>query len=299
MKALVTGIAGFTGSYLADALAASGATVVGISQTEAQLANVERVHVADIDDVDALRELVRSEQPDLVAHLAAISSVDHGDVDELYRTNLTGSRNLLEALAGAPRPPRAILLASSANIYGNSRAGVLDESLPPEPANDYAVSKIAMEFLAPVYRDRLPLIIARPFNYTGRGQSERFLIPKIVAHAKKKAPVIELGNIDVARDFSDVRMVADAYVRLLTTDAAIGGTFNICSGRAVTLREILDRVEKLSGHYMEVRVNPAFVRANEVRSLLGSSQRVEEAIGPLRTIALGETLRWMLDDACE
>ena len=110
---------------------------------------------------------------------------------------------------------------------------------PPAPANDYAVSKLAMEYLAKTYSVRLPLIICRPFNYTGVGQAEAFLLPKIVAHVRKGATEIELGNLDVARDFSDVRDVSSIYARLIQTPAAVGATLNICSGKAYTLREVL------------------------------------------------------------
>jgi nucleoside-diphosphate-sugar epimerase len=166
----------------------------------------------------------------------------------------------------------------------------------PAPANDYAVSKVAAEYVGSLYAERLPIITVRPFNYSGRGQAENFLIPKIVAHARRRAPVIELGNLDVARDFSDVRTVVDAYARLLETPDAIGGTFNICSGEAVTLSDILELVAKLSGHRPEVRSNPALVRADEVKVLRGSAVRLESVIGKLNGIGLADTLRWMLDD---
>jgi nucleoside-diphosphate-sugar epimerase len=106
---------------------------------------------------------------------------------------------------------------------------------------------------------------------------------------------MELGNLDVARDFSDVRVVADAYVRLLSTPAAVGQTFNICSGSAVSLHDVVDLVSSISGHRPEIRVNPAFVRGNEVSKLWGSPAKLESVIGPQKHIPLEETLRWMLE----
>jgi nucleoside-diphosphate-sugar epimerase len=201
---------------------------------------------------------------------------------------------LLEALAADSRRLRAVLLASSANIYGNSEVELLTEDVPPAPANDYAVSKLAMEQMANLWKDRLPIIIARPFNYTGVGQSDKFLLPKIVDHFRRQASLIELGNIDVARDFQDVRFVANAYRRLLDANA-VGQTVNLCSGQAYTLTEVIRMVEALAGYRIEVKVNPAFVRANEVARLTGSNRKLSELIGPLDIIPLQKTLQWMYE----
>jgi nucleoside-diphosphate-sugar epimerase len=138
-------------------------------------------------------------------------------------------------------------------------------------------------------------VVVRPFNYTGVGQAESFLIPKIVNHVRRRVPLIELGNLEVARDFSDVRTVVQCYQLLLEARAAVGQTFNVCSGRAWTLNEVLDMVREISGHSFEVRVNPAFVRQNEVKLLVGSTAKLEAAIGAQPAIALDDTLRWMLE----
>lgn len=295
-RTLVTGAAGFTGRYVVSALADLGHDVHGVAQApDAPVPGLAEMHQADIADLDAMRAIVNVVQPDHVIHLAAIAFVAHEDVEQMYRTNVVGTRQLLEALAGASRAPSSVLLASSANVYGNSREGQLDEDTPTAPANDYAISKLATEHLARIYAPRLPIIVTRPFNYTGVGQSASFLLPKIVAHVRDRAPVIELGNIDVARDFSDVRTLVDAYIRLLPESAAIGQTFNVCSGRAVTIREVMDLISALSGHAPEIQVNSSLLRKNEVRVLSGSPARLESVIGPLKHIPLEETLRWMLE----
>lgn len=279
MKVLITGQNGFTGRYLRAELAAHGHDVVGLQ--------------SDLTDATGLAEEMQRVQPDWVAHLAGIAFVGHGEANDFYRVNLIGTRNLLAALADCGKRPACVLLASSANVYGNSTAGVLREDAPPNPANDYAVSKLAMEHMARLWLDRLPIVIARPFNYTGVGQSESFLLPKIVAHFKRRAEMIELGNLDVWRDFSDVRAVVQAYRRLLEISPA-GETVNVCSGRTYSLREVLTLCERLTGHVMAVRVNPAFVRANEVRSLCGDPSHLRALIGNWDTQPLEDTLGWML-----
>ncbi|HET7708736.1 MAG TPA: NAD-dependent epimerase/dehydratase family protein [Sphingomicrobium sp.] len=297
VRTFVTGAAGFTGRFVCKLLAERGHEVHGLvhGASAVSVPGVCRAYDADLKNLAAMKEIVAAVRPHHVVHLAAIAFVAHDDVEQIYCSNVIGPRQLLESLTALAEPPRSVILASSANIYGNAREGALEESLPPAPVNDYGVTKVAMEYVASLYSSRLPIIVVRPFNYTGLGQNPDFVIPKIIEHASRRAPVIELGNMDVERDFSDVRTVAHVYARLLETPAAIGGTFNICSGVPVSLRQILNMVARISGHTMEVRINPAFVRANEVRTLTGSAARLEAVIGPLPSIPLEDTLRWMLE----
>ena len=296
-KILITGADGFTGRYLAQTLHEAGHEVHGLVQRAVPegVYGVSVCHVADLSDAQGLARVVKAVQPDKVAHLAAIAFVAHGDATAMYNTNLVGTRNLLEALAAGPFSLTAVLLASSANIYGNALEGCLDELTPPAPANDYAVSKLAMEYMARLYAQRLPLVVVRPFNYTGVGQAESFLIPKIVSHVRRRSPLLELGNLEVARDFSDVRNVVQLYHRLLCSPAAVGQTFNVCSGTAHTLTEVIQMVKEISGHDFEVQVNPDFVRPNEVRRLLGNRSKLDGVVGTVAEIALEDTLRWMLE----
>ena len=297
-RVLITGAAGFTGRYLASTLADEGYEVHGTvyGDPEVTVAGASELHEMDLGDSENVSCVVRRVAPDKVVHLAAISFVAHSDVSAMYRANVLGTRNLLFALASNPTPPVATLLVSSANVYGNARSGMLDESVQPSPANDYGITKAAAEIVARAYQDRLPLIIVRPFNYTGRGQSSDFLIPKLVSHVRRRCTEIELGNLDVARDFSDVRIVVEAYARLLNSESALGGTFNVCSGSATSLRDLIEMAQQISGHRLNVRVNPAFVRENEVRSLWGSPQKLEKVIGPLQMPPIREIFRWMIQD---
>ncbi|TFW15394.1 GDP-mannose 4,6-dehydratase [Duganella callida] len=290
-RALITGLSGFTGQYVARELRAAGYAIFGTTTPGHVVGEGE--YAVDLLDRAGLAAMIREVRPDVVVHLAAIAFVAHGDVEQIYRVNVVGTRNLLEALAAAEHKPSAVLLASSANIYGNTDAGVIAETVPAAPANDYAVSKLSMEYMARLWQDKLPLIVVRPFNYTGVGQHENFLLPKIVSHFRRAAADIELGNLHVWRDFSDVRMVASCYRKLLAAPAAIGQTFNICSGHGYSLGEALEMMNRIAGYQINVRVNPAFVRANEVVRLVGDSRHLAAVIGPIDTVPLADTLRWM------
>jgi len=291
-RALITGIKGFTGQYVTAELEQHGWAVWGIgSHDESEDARYRRV---DLADTAGLRAVIAEVQPDAVVHLAAIAFVGHGDADAFYMVNLIGTRNLLSALASSNKKPECVLLASSANVYGNATEGVLSETSPPNPANDYAVSKLAMEYMARLWMDKLPIVIARPFNYTGVGQTEVFLLPKIVGHFRRGAEVIELGNLDVWRDFSDVRAVAKAYRHLLEACPA-GETVNVCSGKVHSLREVISMAERICGSSIQVQVNPAFERASEVKTLCGDANKLKSIVGEWATPPLEDTLRWMLE----
>lgn len=289
---LITGISGFTGKYLADLLRTDGYTVYGLAYDRHSPA--EGVYQCSLMDTQGLARVLSQVRPDHVVHLAAISFVAHGDASEMYGTNVVGTRNLLEAVAASGVAPRSILLASSANVYGNSPTDPLVETVVPAPANDYAVSKMAMEYMARLWTPRLPITFVRPFNYTGVGQSLDFLLPKIVDYFKRGAKEIELGNLDVTRDFCDVRTVVKVYAKLLNVGQS-GEVFNVCSGNVFSLQDVLDMMERIAGYKISVKVNPSFVRKGEVRMLRGSNQKLCEKIKEMDFIPLKETLRWMYE----
>jgi len=245
MKILLTGAAGFTGLFFKSAAEAEGHQVVALQ--------------ADLTDKAAVVAYVLQAAPDAVVHLAAISFVGHADDTAFYGVNVVGTMNLLASLAALPVKPSTVLLASSANIYGNCDASPITEAQPAAPVNHYAMSKLAMEHMARTYLDRLPLVITRPFNYTGIGQSPQFLIPKLVSHFARRAPAIELGNLQVEREFNDVRMVCDAYLALLAHGVP-GEVYNVCSGQPYNLQHVIGLLSDITGHTMDVKVNPAYVR---------------------------------------
>lgn len=293
-RVLVTGRYGFTGRYVADVLAARGWDVWGLGHRVSPDAG-QCDRAADLTDPEAVTRVIAEIRPDAVLHLAGIAFVAHGNLDDIYRVNLMGTRNLLGALTRTGHGARGVVLASSANVYGNARQSPITEDTPTNPINDYAVSKLAMEYASKLFADDLPIVIARTFNYTGVGQDSNFLVPKIVAHFRERAERIELGNLDVARDFSDVRDVARIYTDLLESEAARGQTVNLCSGRSIALGNIIEMCRRFTGHAMEAAVNPAFVRHNEIKDLRADPARLETLLGKLDRHSFEDTLRWMLD----
>lgn len=219
MKLVVTGANGFTGKHFCHA-AKNQYDVISL---KANLLNREAVFA----EIHAI-------QPDVIVHLAAISFVGHANINAFYDVNVVGTTNLLDALTFLKKSPEKILISSSANVYGNCEQSPISETQTPSPVNHYAISKMAMEYLAKTYVDKLPLFIVRPFNYTGCGQSESFVIPKLVAHFKQRAAEIELGNIHVEREFNDVRFVCDSYLKLLN-NAKLGEIYNVCTGNLTNL----------------------------------------------------------------
>jgi len=289
-KVFVTGGDSFTGTHLRALLEHCGYETFCSTNTGA---SGPGWYSCDITDQAQLTAVVGAIQPDFIIHLAGVSFAAHPDPEELYRANLFGSENLLQAASKAAPQVQKIVLASSANVYGLTESEVQDETMCPAPVNHYAGSKLAMENMAATWFERLPIILTRPFNYTGRGQSEKFLIPKIVSHFARRAPTIEWGNPAVSRAFSDVRDVCASYVGLMESGVS-SALVNICSGNLTSLQEIIEHCSELTGDEIDVTVNPEFVRKNEIKKLCGSNARLQDVAGPIAFRPIRETLDWML-----
>lgn len=281
MRVLVTGAQGFTGRYVIEVLKQRGHEAVEAA--------------ADLLDIDALRHDVEAARPEATIHLAARAFVGSSDYRSFYEVNQIGTFNLLAVLASAA-PASMVLLASSAQVYGGAASGLLTEDQPLRPSNHYALSKMFMERGATMWAGQLRLLIARPFNYTGVGQDENYLVPKIVAHFRRREPVVELGNLHVRRDFGDVRSVAEAYVKLVEAPEGLATCYNVASGALSSIGDILEQLTRLTGHQIDVRVNPAFVRANDVAELGGDATLLRSALAGWAPLPLTDTLQWMLDE---
>ncbi len=241
--------------------------------------------------------------PDVVINLAAQSFVAADNIAEFYNTNVVAVSNLVKILVDFNKKYQQKTLfiqPSSANIYGNA-GGKIDEQTPANPVNHYAASKFAMEIMLRQWINEIDICIVRPFNYTGVGQNISFVIAKLVHNFQQRNKVIELGNLDVARDFTDVRDVARAYLGLAETkynnkELASGEVFNISSGVSVSLESIIDSLIQKPGFTPKIVVNPLFVRENEIKDLYGNSDKLSNFIGnQWRQITdFDETLIWML-----
>lgn len=250
-RVFITGIEGFTGRYLERYLCALGYEVSGgaprpIAPHHARF---------DLLDKDSIK-VAFSAKFDYIIHLAAVSFA-MADPAEIKNANEIGTLNLLDALS-AVKFKKAVF-ASSASVYGGGDAP-MSESSALNPQSVYAQSKIFME--EQVAKSGLPFIIARPFNYTGAGQSENFLIPKIVRHFKDKAHTIKLGNLTPKREYNDINDVVRIYEQLLELEAN-DEIFNIGSGKAYSIEQILQILHRLSGHDITVQSDAKFIRAND------------------------------------
>ena len=273
-KVFITGINGFTGVHLEKYLLEKGYEVYGTTLSETE----NRNHFpCDILSEENLFKILNSVKPNFVIHLAAISFVAASNKQNIYNVNIFGTLNLLEAINKLDYVPSKVLIASSAAVYGNVE-GELDETMCPQPVNHYGNSKLVMENMIKSYFEKQNIIVTRPFNYTGIGQEPHFLVPKIVSHFKENKSDISLGNIDVYREFNDVDYVVECYTKLLLSNLK-SEVINVCSGKAVNIKHIINIMEELAGYKIKVSVNPEFVRKNEIKILKGSGNKLVEAIG--------------------
>lgn len=281
MRVYVTGSKGFAGSYLTEYLKSFGIDVFGSSTNLADKASL----IAELSQF----------KPDYVVHLAASSFVANKDVDSFYTTNVIGTRNLLEAVFLECPNLKKVIVTSSAAVYGNSDAEIISEAVLPTPVNDYGVSKLAMEFATRLWFERLPIVITRPFNFTGVGQSVNFVIPKIVEHFRSGKAKIELGNIDVYREFGDVRDFVEHYYQLMLSGVS-GQVYNICTGKLYSLRDIIKFCENITGNRLNISVNPKFVRRGEIERLGGDPTLLFSVLNRQNVHSVNNTLEWMLLD---
>jgi len=312
MRVLVTGITGFAGSHLVDYLLEEHPTVeiVGIQRWRSRTENVEhfldrvRMVECDLRDASSVRDVVGEVRPDRIFHLAAQSFVPTSWTapTESLVTNLIGQLNIFEAAKKLHIMP-GIQLACSSEEYGMVYEDELPirESNPLRPLSPYAVSKVGQDMLGYQYfmSFKLPVIRTRGFNHEGPRRGPVFVcsdFAKQIADIEKgrRAPVIRVGNLDARRDFSDVRDVVRAYWLSLEKGEP-GEVYNICSGKAWTIREMLDLLLTMTKQKVKVEQDAARMRPSDVPVLLGDATKFKKATGWEPRIPFEQTLRDLLE----
>lgn len=282
MRVLITGGSGFTGQYLSKQLRQAGHEVKSLT--------------SNLSDLDDLAVELRNFKPNSVVHLAGISSVLHKRANDFYNVNLIGTRNLLSAIAETCTNIDSVVLASTAHIYDTKHNGSISETSAVNPGSDYAVSKYAMERMAKLWSKSIPIVITRPFNYTGRGQSANFVIPKIVNHFKHKELEIQLGDTKLFREFGDVRDVVDIYAKIIKKPP-IDEAINICSGQYHKLDDIIELCSEISSHQLSVETNTDFLRPGEPEKVFGDNSKLTKYFPEMQFRGIRSTLSWMFNDS--
>lgn len=298
-RALVTGASGFAAPFLIGHLLAENREVVGTTHGAGkELPEGCRKLPLDVTDAKAAKRALSEVQPDEIYHLAGLTRPASGEVESFYSVNFGGALNLLEA-AKTEAPGAAILLVGSAYAYG--RVGrPITEDIPLGPMNHYGVSKAAAEMLGKTYAlEGMRVVLARPFNHSGPGQSPDFLLPTLVeqfAEIKlgKRVPAVKLGNLDSVRDLSDVRDVVRAY-RLMLEKGTSGEAYNVGSGGGVSVEETFELVREAAGVEVELEVEASRVRASDVPYLVADIAKAERELGWRPEVSIKRTIGEMLE----
>jgi GDP-4-dehydro-6-deoxy-D-mannose reductase len=313
---LITGAAGFVGSHLIDLLGVDGADLVawfrpggtapggtapvasGFSRTSSSPVKWQAIDLLDAAQVHrAIAEL----RPSAVYHCAGAAHVGRswGDTSSTFAINVRGTHHLLDALRRA-KVPAKIVIPSSAMVYASADEALREDD-PLVPKSPYALSKLAQEMEGTrAIADGLHVMIARAFNHMGPRQDPFFAASGFARRiadieAGRWEPEIAVGNLDARRDLTDVRDTIRAY-RLILEHGAPGRPYNVCSGRAITIRELLDRLLARARVPIRVRIDPNRYRPNDVPLLLGDPTRIQTELGWLPEIPLDRTLDDLLDD---
>lgn len=291
-KLLVTGLSGFVGQQLLQ----------HPRRAKWQLLDYSRLELLD---PDSLSETLQGDCPDAVIHLAGQTFVPEAfrAPRQTIEINLLGTLNLLQALKQSGFGG-SFLYVSSGDVYGQVAEADLPihESLPPRPRNPYAVSKVAAELLCLQwsYLEPWRIMVARPFNHIGPGQRADFVIPAVASQLVRirrgqQAPRIEVGDVDVTRDFLDVRDVLSAYFHLLE-NGRNGETYNVCSGMEYRVRDLIEQMVELTNLDVELLQDPARMRPSEQRRVAGNSWKLQQQTGWTPGISITESLQSILSD---
>lgn len=304
-KILISGCSGFLGTWLTELIKQEGIgeEIYGFTEIPGFSSTGLTVYNVDITDRDDVLAVVDKTRPDLIFHLAAVANVGFSWRNQklTYDINFTGTSSLMEAMVKYT-PAARIVLMSSAELYGNCKEEACTESTPlAPPRNPYSLSKMAMEMLTGIYREseNLDAVTVRAFNFTGPGQSPQFVasdFSRQIAEIEKgtREPVIRVGNLSAVRDISDVRDIA-RFTRMIAEKADSGSVFNLCSGNAFAIRELLDMLLALSKEKIRVEVDEDKLRPVDVPVLKGDASLIRKQFGLVPEYGIKQTLSDLLD----
>ena len=290
MRVFVTGGTGFAGSHLIEALLTAGNTVYALvhpASSHQPLPDTVHPVTANIMDLPALRQIVQDCQPEVIYHLAGLSAPAQSWQNPALtlQVNSGGTANLLEAARSAGNP--RVIIITSADIYGkiNPTQLPITETTPPNPLHPYGISKLAASQFAPIYwqRYQLPVIEARPFNHIGPRQTLGFVVPDFASQIAgikqhKQTNIMKVGNLDVNRDFTDVRDVVQAYIAL-AEGGAPGESYLICSGQAVSIHYLLNSLLEIAAIPVNIEYDPSRMRPADNPTVYGSSDKIYQKTG--------------------
>lgn len=310
MKALITGITGFTGSHLAEYLLSIGYEVYGTYRWRARMDNLKdcydklKLIECDLRDRTAVDRVFQKVVPNYIYHLAAQSYVQSSwdSPSETIINNLMCQLNLFEVLR-AKRINPVVLIACSSEEYGMVREADLPiaEGTPLKPLSPYAVSKVAQDLLGYQYYQsyHMKIIRTRAFNHTGPRRGEVFATSSFakqiaLIEVEQVPPVVYVGNLEAKRDFTDVRDVIRAYC-LITQKGKEGEVYNVASGKAISIKEVLDILLSFTTAKVEIKVDESRLRPSDLPVLVGSYKKLQNATGWQPTIPIEKSLEDLLN----
>ncbi len=309
-KAIVTGVAGFAGSYLAELLLLKGINVFGLVAPKERLDNIYSIKSGleleqfNVLNTGKMNDFVKKVKPDFVFHLAAMASVgkSFGAAQKVYDVNFNGSLNVFEA-ASTLKNLSKLIFVSSSDVYGIFKPAnkILDENQPLNPISPYGISKVASEYMALYYyrTKNVPIIRIRSFNHSGPKQTTDFVIPSFCSQVAKieksgRPGKIKVGDLSARRDFSDVRDIVRGYY-LAATRGKPGMVYQLCSGKTVSIEKVLRKLIKMSDSKIKREVNKKLLRKSDIPILRGSNRKAGKELGWFCRFKLEETLKTTLD----
>ena len=295
-RVLITGASGCIGQFvLKEMLKNEDIDFFAIDTRKIPNISIEKQELISLLDKEKLMEIIKRYKPNVIIHLAAIALVTHDNVGEIYNVNVQGTENLLEVTQEYCDKGTRVILASTAGVYGNQKVEKYKEDLPYNPANNYSYSKMITEYLGKRYKDDLEIVTIRPFNIIGVGQSENFLIPKLVEHFANRKEKLSVGNISSFRDYVDVEYCAEVIMELVLREKIDFDILNICSGIPTSGEMILQLLQEMTSFKPEIEISKNFVRKNEVWRMIGDTTRLSEFMNGKKSQSVKDILLKMLD----